>query len=104
MAVTLKKSDTVVVLSGKDAGKKGKILRVYPRDRKILVEGVNEQKRHQKPSRANQKGQIVTKLAPIHSSNALYYCAKCGKGVRMGAKMVGDKKVRVCKGCGVELA
>ncbi|MES2953370.1 MAG: 50S ribosomal protein L24 [Patescibacteria group bacterium] len=104
MAATLKKSDTVIVLSGKDAGKKGKILRVFPSDHKILVEGVNEQKRHQRPSKSNQKGQIVTKLSPIHISNALYYCSKCGKGVRMGAKMIGDKKVRACKGCGVELA
>jgi large subunit ribosomal protein L24 len=104
MSISLKKSDTVVVQSGKDAGKKGKILRVFPRDRKILVEGVNEVKRHQKAKRSGQKGQMVAKITPIHASSALYFCDKCGKGVRMGAKMVGTKKMRVCKGCGAELA
>ncbi len=100
----IKKDDMVIVLTGKDKGKKGKILRVFPEIDKILVEGVNEQKKHQKARAAGQKGQVVTKIAPIQASNARYFCVKCDKGVRVGAKMVGDKKVRVCKSCGVEIA
>lgn len=100
----LKKSDNVIILSGKDKGKKGKVLRVLPDLEKIIVEGVNERKRHQRAKRAGEKGQIVTKLVPMSVSNAMFFCTKCAKGVRLGAKMVGDKKVRVCKKCGVELS
>ncbi len=102
--MTLKKTDNVIVISGKDAGKKGKVLRMLPRDNKMLVEGVNEHKRHQRPTRSGQKGSIVTKIAPIYVSNALYFCEKCAKGVRLGAKLIGDQKVRVCKSCGSEIA
>lgn len=101
---TIKKTDTVIILAGKDKGKKGKVLRVMPADSQMIVEGVNEQKRHQKARRTGEKGQLVTKNAPISMSNALYFCNKCAKGVRLGSKMVGDKKVRVCKTCGMELA
>ena len=93
-----------MIATGKDKGKKGKVLLVFPGMGKILVEGVNEQKKHQKPRAAGQKGQVVTKIAPIDVSNARYFCVKCNKGVRLGAKMVGTKKVRVCKSCSVELS
>lgn len=101
--MNLKKTDNVIILSGKDKGKQGKILRVLPDTGKIIVEGINERKKHKKATRAGQKGQVVTILGAMQASNAAYFCTKCAKGVRIGSKMVGDKKVRVCKKCSVEL-
>lgn len=102
--MSIKKGDTVVILAGKNSGSKGKVLRVIPKEGRVIVEGVNEYKRHMKPTRAGAKGQLVSKLGTLDISNAQYFCSSCGKGVRVGAKMVGDKKVRICKSCNVELA
>ncbi len=101
MALTLKKNDVVAVMTGKDKGKTGKILRVLP-DR-VIVEGVNLRKRREKARRSGTKGQVVEVPSPVHRSNVLLYCSACKKGVRFGQKISGKKKIRVCKKCGREL-
>ena len=99
----IKKGDIVLVISGKNKGKKGKILRAFPKERKILIEGVNLMKKHQKPKKTGQKGQIIEKPAPIDVSNVKMICPKCSKAVRLGYKIVNDKKYRICKKCNKQI-
>ena len=96
----VKKDDMVMIISGKDKGKKGKILRAYPNDSRVVVEGVNIVVKHRKPRAANQQGGIVKQEAAIHSSNVMLICKKCNKPTRIAKKILenGDK-VRVCKKC-----
>lgn len=97
----VKKGDTVVVISGKDKGKKGKILAAMPKKDRVIVEGVNMLTKHQKPKGQMQPGGIIQQEGPIHVSNVMLYCNKDKTGVRVGYKVLenGDK-VRVCKKCG----
>lgn len=99
----LKKGDNVVVISGKDRGRQAKILRVFPKVGKILVEGVNLVRVREKARRAGQKGQTVERAMPLDASNVLIWCGHCKRGRRIGYKIEGGKKVRVCKKCGREL-
>jgi large subunit ribosomal protein L24 len=95
----LKKGDTVKVIAGKEKGKTGKIQSTIPDRERVVVEKVNLIKRHKRPD-AKGKGGIVEKEGPIHVSNVMYLCDKCGTGVRIGHKILDDgKKVRVCKKC-----
>lgn len=99
----IKKGDTVIVLNGRNSGKRGKVIRMLNKKDKVIVERVNMIKRHQKPTKAAQGG-IVEKEAGIEISNVALFCAKCNKGVRLGYKSHEDgTKVRVCKGCGEEI-
>ena len=95
----IKKGDTVQIISGKDRGKRGKVLKVFLKNEKILVEGVFLKKKHQRPRKAGQKGEVITVSAPIHMSNAMVFCKYCQKGARIGFKFEGDAKVRICKKC-----
>ncbi len=96
----IKKGDTVVVVSGKDRGKNAAVLRVFPKDQKILVEGVGLKKKHQKARRSGQKGEVISMPTRIHISNAMIYCSHCGKGVRVGYQISSDgTKQRVCRTC-----
>ena len=99
--VHVRKGDTVVVVSGKNEGKKGKVLEVIPTRGRIIVEGVNVVKRHSRPTRSLPQGGILEKEAPIHSSNAMLYCNKCNKPTRI-MKNTRDNgvKERVCRHCG----
>ena len=99
----LRKGDQVIIISGKDRGRKGKVLKVFPKENKILVEDINLRKKHQKPKRTGEKGQIITFPAPIDVSNVKLICQKCGKAVRTGYKMVEKKKYRICKKCKQEV-
>ena len=101
--MNVKKNDTVVVLSGKDKGKKGKVLSVNPETRKVIVEGVNVASRHQKPRKQGEEGGIIKKETPIYSSKVMTVCPKCSKATRVAHKIVDGKKVRVCKHCGAEI-
>ncbi len=97
----VKKGDIVVVTSGKDKGKKGKVLRSLPDQNKVVLEGINKMKKHQKPSRAIPQGGILQIEAPINVSNVMYLCKKCNKPTRLGTKVLdNNEKVRVCKRCG----
>jgi len=98
----IKKGDTVLVISGKCRGKTGRVLRAFPEERKILVEGVNLIKKHQRPRKADEKGQIIEMPSPIDVSNVKLICPKCGKATRVGYKITEGNKYRICKKCGQE--
>lgn len=99
----IKKNDNVIVIAGKDRGKQSKVLRLFRDTDKALVEGVNLRKKRQKPRKQGEKGQMIDLPHPIHLSNILLYCGSCGRGVRVGAKIMAGKKIRVCKKCGKEI-
>ena len=107
MGLTVKKGDTVQVISGKDRGAKGRVIAAYPEADKVLVEGVNSIKKHTKvttTARGAQSGGIVTQEAPIHRSNVMVVCPQCGKATRVGhRKDEAGRNVRICKRCGGEL-
>jgi len=95
------KNDIVLVISGNYKGKRGKVLKVFPKKHRVIVEGVNFVKRHTKPTQKNPQGGIVEKEAPIHVSNLMVICPKCDTPTRLGRKILEDgKKVRVCMNCG----
>ena len=96
----VKKDDTVVVISGDDKGKKGKVLKVSPAERKIIVDGVNVVTKHQKARNQQNPGGLIKKEAAIDASNVMLVCKKCGKATRVAMKIEDGKKVRVCKKCG----
>ena len=99
------KNDTVKVVSGNHKGKVGKVLKVFPKSRRIIVEKVHLVKRHQKQRSQTDKGGIIEKEAPIHVSNVLLVCPKCSKPTRTGVgTLANGKKVRVCKSCNEMLA
>ena len=99
----IKKNDNVLIISGKDRGKKGKVISVFPKKERLLVEGVNMRKKHIRPKREEEKGQVVEMPAPLHISNVKLVCPKCGQATRLGAKMSGGKKYRVCRKCHQEI-
>ncbi len=101
--MNVKKGDQVEVLSGKDKGARGEVLRALPAEGKVVVEGVAVVKRHTKPTQANQQGGIVEKEAAIDVSNVALVCPSCGKATRVGHDHNAEgKKVRVCKKCGAQ--
>ncbi|MEI6528312.1 MAG: 50S ribosomal protein L24 [bacterium] len=97
----IKKNDNVIVIAGKDKGKTGKVIVAFPREDKVIIEGVNMKKKHQRATKANSKGQIVEKALPIHVSNVMILEGK--KGVRIGKKEIGGKNVRISKKTGKEI-
>ncbi len=99
----IKKGDNVVVIAGKDKGKKGKVLETSPKSAKVVVEGVNIVTKHKKPRSAQDKGGIVKQTNPIDSSNVMVVCSTCGKATRIGHKEIDGKKARICKKCGASL-
>ena len=100
----IKSGDNVKMLIGKDRGKTGKILVVLKGEiNKVIVEGLNTIKRHQRPRKEGQKGQIITKERAVDISNVQLICPKCGKPTRIGHQKVGDNNIRVCKKCNAEL-
>lgn len=97
----IRRNDEVLVIAGDDRGKKGKVHRYYPREGRLVVEGVNIVKRHTKPRPNIRQAGIIEREAPIHVSNVMLICTKCGKPTRVGFRILEDKtKVRVCKRCG----
>ena len=98
----VKKGDTVIVLSGKDKGKKGKVLEVSPKERKVIVENVNMVTKHVKPRRQGQAGGIIKAEGALYACKVQAVCPKCQKATRPAHKIEGGKKVRVCKHCGAE--
>ena len=96
----IRSNDTVVVLSGKDKGKTGKVLRVDVKGQKVVVEGVNVATKHQAPRRQGQEGGIIKVETPIYASKVQVVCPKCGKATRVGHKIGAEgKKTRCCKKC-----
>ena len=102
--MSIKKGDVVVVLSGKDKGKQGKVLAAMPADRKVIVEGSNVVSRHTRPRKQGEEGGILKKEAAIYACKVQKVCPKCNKATRPAHKMLADgKKVCVCKKCGAEI-
>ncbi len=102
--MSIKKGDVVVVLSGKDKGKQGKVLAAMPADRKVIVEGINVVSRHTRPRKQGEEGGILKKEAPMYACKVQKVCPKCNKPTRPAHKMLADgKKVCVCKKCGAEI-
>jgi len=101
LASPIRKNDNVVVTTGKDRGKRGRVVRVVPDKNRVIVEGVNIIKRHTKANpQRNIKGGLVEREAPLHASNVQLVCPECGKPTRIGRKILGDgRKVRVCRKC-----
>ena len=93
----LRKDDHVIVIAGKDKGKKGKIVRVLPKENKVVVEGINILKKHQRPRKSGEKGQILKMAMPMHASNVEIVDPKTEKGSRIGKKLLGDKMVRIAR-------
>lgn len=97
----VKTDDKVVVVAGKDRGKTGKVLKVIPKENRVIVEGVNMQTKHKKPQGPTSPGGIIKMEGPMNSSKVMYYCDKDKMGVRVGQEILKDgSKVRVCKKCG----
>jgi len=100
MGLGIKKNDTILVITGKEKGKKGRVLSVSPLKDQLLIERVNIIKRHMKPSRKYTQGGIIEKEAPLHLSNVMLVCPKCSKPTRIGNSLLQDgSKVRMCKKC-----
>lgn len=101
--MNIKKNDTVLVITGKDAGKTAKVLVALPKDNKVVVDGINVQKKHKKARSAQEVSSIVNQSGAIDASNVMVVCPVCNKATRVAYKVEGDKKVRVCKKCGASL-
>ena len=99
----LKKGDQVAIVAGKDNGKKGTVEKVFAKEAKVLVEGVNQYKRHLKGRMPNQKSEIITITKPLSVANVQLICTKCKKVTRVGYKMLKDEKVRICRKCKAEI-
>ena len=101
--MNIRKDDKVVVISGKDKGKQGKVLVADPKAGKVIVEGVSVAAKHQKPRKQGEQGGIIKMETPIYACKVMVVCPKCGKATRVAHKIEDGKKVRVCKKCGAEL-
>ncbi len=99
----IKKNDTVLIISGKDKGKQGKVLDAFPKEGRIMVEGINLRKKHQRPKKSGEKGQIVTMPGPVNVSNVKIICPGCKKPTRVGYKVEEKRKTRICKKCKQEI-
>ncbi len=95
----LKKGDNVTVIAGKDRGKRGKILAMYVARHRALVEGINVFRKHRRPRRQGEKGEIIQLPRSIDISNVQFYCSSCGRGVRLGYHVEGEAKIRHCIRC-----
>ena len=98
-----RRDDEVIVISGDDKGKRGKIIEVAPKEGKLLVAGVNIVSKHVKPRKQGEPGGIIKTEGPIYACKVMPYCSKCGKGARVQSKADGKKRVKVCAKCGGEL-
>ena len=99
----IKKGDNIIVISGKDRGKQGKIIKVLPNNEKVIVGNINLKKKHQRPKTGGKKGEKIEAPRPIPSSTVALVCKNCGKPTRAGRQILPDgKKIRICKKCGLE--
>ena len=100
----IRKGDRVRVLTGKDRGKEGQVMRSLPREGKVIVDGVNVARKHQKPTRATMQGGIIDKDMPIPVANVALVCPACGRPTRIGYKVTDGGKTRMCRKCGTEIS
>ncbi|MFA5386650.1 MAG: 50S ribosomal protein L24 [Candidatus Paceibacterota bacterium] len=95
----IRKNDTIKIIAGKDRGKNGKVLKVFPKKDTILVDGLNLFKKHVKPKKQGQKGEIILVPRPLDSSKVMIVCSSCQKATRVGYRIEDNQKVRICKKC-----
>ncbi len=95
----IKTNDQVKIIQGKDRGKTGKVIQVFKAENKVVVEGMNKIKKHLRARKQGEKGQTIELSAPMSVSNVMLVCGKCQAGARVGYKLEGDKKMRVCRKC-----
>lgn len=100
--IKLRKGDNVIILSGKEKGKQGKVIKVLTKDQKVIIENINLKKKHQRPKTGGKKGEKIEVPRPISSSSVMLVCKNCGKPTRIGSKILPDKKIRICKKCNLE--
>ena len=106
MSMKIKNGDTVLIISGKDKNKSGKVVEVFPKDNKLMVENINIVKKHIRPKKSGEKGQRVEVSRPMSASSVKLICPKCKKPTRVGYRLIShgrEKKVRACKKCGQEI-
>lgn len=100
----IKKGDLVIAVAGRNKGRKGKVLKVFPSQRRVLVEGVNIVKKTTRPSQRNPQGGLISQEIPFDVSNVMLFCSRCSRGTRFKAELLKDgSKIRVCKGCGEKI-
>jgi large subunit ribosomal protein L24 len=95
----IKKGDNVLIIKGKDRGKSGKVIKALPRENKVVIEGLNLVKKHIKPRKQGEKGKIIEIPRPIYVSNVKLICPNCNKATKIGYKIEGEEKFRICKKC-----
>lgn len=100
--IRIKKGDNVMVMTGKDRSKTGKVLKVFPRNGRLIVESINLRQRREKTKKAGKPGQVIESPAPLAASKVMIMCPLCGRGRRFGYRLEGDKKFRICRQCGHE--
>ncbi|TSC94372.1 MAG: large subunit ribosomal protein L24 [Parcubacteria group bacterium Licking1014_1] len=103
MIMKIKKGDTVLITAGKDKNRTGKVLKVFPKKHSLLVEGMNLKKKHVRPKKSGEKGQIVQVALALDVSNVKIICPKCAKAARIGCRTEKERKFRICKKCGQEI-
>lgn len=104
MKTLIRRDDKIVVIAGKERGKTGKVLHVYPNEGRLLISGLNMLKRHVRPTRDMPQGGIIEKESPFSISNVMLYCSKCNRGVRIGIKRLPDNtRMRFCRKCELEI-
>ena len=104
MRSRIRKNDFVVVTTGKDAGKKGRVIKVFPKEGRALVEGINFVKKHSRPRQVDRRGGIIQKEMPVSIANLMLFCLKCEKGVRIGMRVTDSgQRIRICRSCGSEI-
>jgi large subunit ribosomal protein L24 len=101
--VSIRKDDEIQVVSGKDRGRRGRVVRVLPREGRIMVEGVARAKKHSRPSKKRQQGGIIDVELFVDISNVQVVCRSCGQPTRVGYRIDGDEKARICRKCEAEL-
>ena len=97
--IKIKKGDEVIMLNGKDKGKKGKVLKIIRKSNRVIVEGLNLVKKNLKPKKQGEKGEIISMPRSVNISNVAIFCSRCNKGVRVGFRLSGDQKMRICRKC-----
>ena len=99
----IKKGDIVKIITGRDKGKSAKVIKSFPETGKVILEGLNLYKKHTKPKKQGEKGELVQVPRPLLISNVMLVCSNCKKTTRIGQRVDGDKKVRACKKCGATI-
>lgn len=99
----IKKGDTVKVISGKDRGKNGKVLAVFPEEDRLTIEGLNLVKKRTRPRKQGEKGETVSLPRPMNASNVMIVCGNCGKPARIGMRVEAKEKFRICKQCSARI-